>query len=31
MRVIPIDEQRPPGAYDPLVDVLTASLEPCPA
>ena len=30
VRVVPIDEQRPPGAYDPLVDALTASLEPSP-
>jgi hypothetical protein len=30
VRVIPIDEQRPPGAYDPLVEGLTASLEACP-
>jgi hypothetical protein len=26
VRVVPIDEQRPPGAYDPIVDALTASL-----
>lgn len=30
VRVIPIDEQRPPGAYDPIVEALTQSLEPCP-
>jgi hypothetical protein len=26
VRVIPIDEQRPPGAYDPLVEALTSGL-----
>jgi hypothetical protein len=30
VRVVPIDEQRPPGAYDPLVEALTGALEPCP-
>jgi hypothetical protein len=30
VRVIPIDEQRPPGAYDPLVEALTGALEACP-
>jgi hypothetical protein len=26
VRVVPVDEQRPPGAYDPLVEALTAPL-----
>ena len=26
VRVIPVDEQRPPGAYEPLVEALTAGL-----
>ena len=26
VRVIPLDEQRPPGAYEPLVEALTAGL-----
>jgi hypothetical protein len=26
VRVVPLDEQRPPGAYDPLVQALTAGL-----
>ena len=26
VRVVPLDEQRPPGAYDPLVQALTAAL-----
>jgi hypothetical protein len=26
VRVVPLDEQRPPGAYDPLVDALTEAL-----
>jgi hypothetical protein len=30
VRVVPIDEQRPPGSYDPLVEALTGALEACP-
>ncbi len=30
VRVVPIDEQRPPGAYDPLVEAMIGALEPCP-
>jgi hypothetical protein len=31
VRVVPLDDQRPPGAYDPLVEALTAGLRPNPA